>query len=113
MAVIVLLLETYGRPEVRIFISIGSQLTFFPEYILGSIVNYAKELLKPYEDPTLTPPDPSFVLQLPNEVLTGSNLYAVQKIYQGPFQFDVFFESSSAKQKLSCSSSTTSLLESS
>lgn len=56
----------------------------------------------PYEDPTLIPPDPAFVLQLPDEVLTGSNLYAVQKMFDGPFSFDIFFESASAKQKLTC-----------
>ncbi len=29
-------------------------------------------------------------------------MYAVQKIFDGPFEFDVFFESASAKQKLTC-----------
>lgn len=48
------------------------------------------------------PPDPSFILQLPDEVYTGSNLFAVQKIFDATFQFDVFFESGSSKQKLSC-----------
>lgn len=47
------------------------------------------------------PPDPSFVLQLPDEIYTGSNLFAVQKSFEGEFQFDIFFESASAKQKLS------------
>ncbi|KAF8459900.1 glycoside hydrolase family 63 protein [Gautieria morchelliformis] len=49
------------------------------------------------------PPDPSFVLRLPNEVYSGSNLFAVQKIFDGKFQFDIFFESGSAKQKLDAS----------
>jgi mannosyl-oligosaccharide glucosidase len=35
-------------------------------------------------------------------VYTGSNLYAVQKMFEGKFQFDVFFESGSGKQKLNC-----------
>lgn len=51
-----------------------------------------------------TPPDPSFVLQLADEVYMGSNLYAIQKSFEGEFQFDVFFESASSKQKLSCMS---------
>ncbi|EKM55733.1 glycoside hydrolase family 63 protein [Phanerochaete carnosa HHB-10118-sp] len=71
------------------------------EYILSSIVDHAKQAILPYQDSTTTPPDPSFVLQLPDEVFTGSSLYAVQKIFDGSFQFEVFFESASAKQKLS------------
>lgn len=55
-----------------------------------------------YKDTGKGFPDPAFVLQLPDEVYSGSNLFAVQKHYDGPFQFDVLFESASAKQKLSC-----------
>ncbi|KIP04785.1 glycoside hydrolase family 63 protein [Phlebiopsis gigantea 11061_1 CR5-6] len=71
------------------------------EYILSSVINHAKTAISPYQEPGTTPPDPSFVLQLPDEVFTGSTLYAVQKTFDGPFQFDVYFESASAKQKLS------------
>ncbi|EGN96016.1 glycoside hydrolase family 63 protein [Serpula lacrymans var. lacrymans S7.3] len=52
---------------------------------------------------TAKAPDPSFVLQLSDEVYTGSNLYAVQKSFDGEFQFDVFFESQSAAQMLDAS----------
>ncbi|KAJ7273466.1 glycoside hydrolase family 63 protein [Mycena haematopus] len=69
------------------------------EVILQQIIKRAQEILSPYKD--ATPPDPSFVLQLPDEVYTSSNLYAVQKSFDGQFQFDVFFESASSKQKLS------------
>ena len=72
------------------------------DYIVGSIVSHAKEALGPFQDPAIIPPDPSFVLQLPGEILAGSTLYAVQKTFDGPFQFDVFYESTSSKQKLSC-----------
>jgi hypothetical protein len=72
------------------------------DYIIGSIISHAKEAIAPYQDPSVAPPDPSFVLQLPDEVLAGSTLQAVQKTFDGPFQFDVFYESASAKQKLSC-----------
>ncbi|KAG7092230.1 hypothetical protein E1B28_008596 [Marasmius oreades] len=59
-------------------------------------------ILEPYKDPSAgLPPDPSFTLQLPDESYTGSNLHAVQKLFDGEFQFDVFFESVSAKHKLS------------
>ncbi|KAJ7172722.1 glycoside hydrolase [Mycena filopes] len=70
------------------------------ELLLQNIIKRAQEILTPYKD-SPTPPDPSYVLQLPDDVYTGSNLYAVQKSFEGEFQFDVFFESASSKQKLS------------
>ena len=69
------------------------------EIILQQIVKRAQEILSPYKDGN--PPDPSFVLQLPDEVYTASNLYDIQKSFDGEFQLDVFFESARAKQKLS------------
>ncbi|KAJ7940888.1 glycoside hydrolase [Mycena leptocephala] len=69
------------------------------ETILQNIIKRAQEILMAYRDGT--PPDPSFVLQLADEVYMGSNLYAIQKSFEGEFQFDVFFESASSKQKLS------------
>ena len=74
------------------------------EVITQNIVARANGIItnSKYSDPKIGAPDPSFVLQLTDEVYTGSNLYAVQKIFKGDFQFDVFFESGSAKQKLSC-----------
>ena len=72
------------------------------DQILQSVIQTAKAAIEPYENSPIGPPDPSFILRLPNEVFTGSTLYAVQKIFDGPFQFDVFFESASAKQKLTC-----------
>jgi mannosyl-oligosaccharide glucosidase len=47
-------------------------------------------------------PDPSFTLQLSDETFSGSNLFAIQKFFDGKFQFDVFFESRSAHANLSC-----------
>jgi mannosyl-oligosaccharide glucosidase len=46
-------------------------------------------------------PDPSFTLQLSDETLSGNNLLAFQKFFDGKFQFDVFYESRSAQKKLS------------
>ncbi|KAJ7694121.1 glycoside hydrolase family 63 protein [Mycena rosella] len=71
------------------------------ELLLQNIIKRAQEILVAYKDATAGPPDPSFVLQLPDDIYTGSNLYAVQKTFDGEFQFDVFFESASSKQKLS------------
>ena len=71
---------------------------------MGKVQEYAQKLIVNYQDPSRDPPDPSFVLQLPDETLSGSNLYAVQKSFDGPFEFDVFFESASANQPLSCKS---------
>ena len=69
---------------------------------MSSVQQHAQKVIVNYQDPQRGPPDPSFVLQLPDEALSGSNLYAVQKAFDGSFQFDVFFESASAKRKLSC-----------
>lgn len=74
------------------------------EAILQNIIKQAQETLQSYRDPTIGPPDPSFVLQLTDDVYTGSNLYAIQKSFDGEFSFDVFYESGSSKQKLSCKS---------
>ncbi|KAF5386975.1 hypothetical protein D9615_001779 [Tricholomella constricta] len=71
--------------------------------IMKALIDRAREVVAPYQDPATGPPDPSYVLQLPNEVYTGSNLFAVQKLFDGAFQYDVFFESASSKQKLSSS----------
>jgi mannosyl-oligosaccharide glucosidase len=66
---------------------------------MKSIMEHAQAAVASYSD---SPPDPSFVLQLPDDVYSGSNLYAVQKIFDGSFQFDVYFDSGSVKQKLTC-----------
>lgn len=95
--------ETFGKQEVNTYLAYTlKNANWLQEYILASIIQHAKDSIAPYQDSGQTPPDPSFILQLPDEVLTGSNLYAVQKIFDGPFQFDVFFENSKAKQRLTC-----------
>lgn len=45
-------------------------------------------------------PDASFTLQLSDETLSGSNLLAFQKFFDGKFQFDLFYESRSAQKAL-------------
>ncbi|CCM02864.1 uncharacterized protein FIBRA_04976 [Fibroporia radiculosa] len=71
------------------------------EHLIKNILTHGQEVLSPYTESPLGLPDPSFGLQFSDDVYTGSNLYAVQKMFDGPFQFDVFYESASAKQKLS------------
>lgn len=72
------------------------------DVIMPRIIEQAQETLGPYKADEGFP-DPSFVVHLPNDVYSGSNLFAIQKIFNGKFQFDIFFESASAKQKLDCS----------
>jgi mannosyl-oligosaccharide glucosidase len=69
---------------------------------MQNLITKAKEALQPYQDPSGGYPDPSYILQLSDEIYSGSNLFAVQKTFDGPFQFDVFYESASAKEKLDC-----------
>lgn len=69
------------------------------DVIMKSIMDHAQAAVAPFPD---SPPDPSFVLQLPDDVYSSSNLYAVQKFFDGPFQFDIYFDSGSVKQKLTC-----------
>ncbi|KAF9452232.1 glycoside hydrolase family 63 protein [Macrolepiota fuliginosa MF-IS2] len=71
------------------------------DHILKEIVDRARDVVQPYKDPQVGLPHASWLLQLPDDVYTGSNLFAFQKSFDGPFQFDVFYESASAKQKLS------------
>lgn len=71
-----------------------------PDKLMAALLKHAQEVIQPYQDPAGGAPDPSFVLQLPDEVYSSSNLYAIQKSFDGEFQFDVFFDSASAKQKL-------------
>ena len=79
-----------------------NQIDCCEDHIVQNIIQHAQGVIAPYRDPGVGTPDPSFVLQLSDEVYSGSTLYGVQKFFDGPFQFDVFYESASAKQKLTC-----------
>ncbi|KAL0947197.1 hypothetical protein HGRIS_013317 [Hohenbuehelia grisea] len=79
------------------------RLIFFTDVIMNNLIKRAQEIIEPYKNPTVGPPDPSYILQVSDEIYSNSNLYAFQKSFDGPFQFDVFYESASAKQKLSSS----------
>ncbi|TFL06922.1 glycoside hydrolase [Pterulicium gracile] len=70
------------------------------ETILENIISHASPILKEYQDPKASPPDPAFTLQLSDETYSNSNLYAIQKFFEGSFQFDVLYDSGSSNQKL-------------
>jgi hypothetical protein len=95
-------LVIYGKPKVLLLNYPPCPTNYVTEVIIQNIIERGGPIVKKYVDPTIGPPEPSFVLQLSDDVYTGSNLYAVQKMFEGKFQFDVFFESGSGKQKLSC-----------
>lgn len=96
-------LEMFGKPEVCGLLLIFPSTDYMcKDHILKELVERAREAVQPYRDPQVGLPHPSWILQLPDDVYTGSNLFAFQKSFDGPFQFDVLYESASAKQKLSC-----------
>ncbi|KAF9232974.1 mannosyl oligosaccharide glucosidase-domain-containing protein [Melanogaster broomeanus] len=61
------------------------------EFIMQSLLKRAAPIAEQYRQAERAP-DPSFILQLPDETVTASNLFAVQKFFEGEFEFDVFFE---------------------
>jgi mannosyl-oligosaccharide glucosidase len=69
---------------------------------MDQIFARTNEILEPFrsQDYKGKVPSPAFTLQVSNSIQTGSNLFAVQKTFDGPFQFDVFYESVSANHKL-------------
>lgn len=56
------------------------------ENIQSMIERYTKENL----------PDPALTLALPNEIRYGSNLYAIQKTYEAPFELEIYFDGDGA-----------------
>jgi hypothetical protein len=70
--------------------------------ILQKALEVGQAIFPEYENPETGLPDLAFVLKLPDETLMSSNLYAVQKMLEGPFQFDVYYESGSGKHHLDC-----------
>ncbi|KIJ27409.1 glycoside hydrolase family 63 protein [Sphaerobolus stellatus SS14] len=73
------------------------------DVVMSKLITLAQSNIESYRKAENGYPDPSFVLRLPNEVYSGSNLFAIQKTFDGKFQFDIFFESDSVKQKLDSS----------
>ncbi|KAG6376058.1 glycoside hydrolase [Boletus reticuloceps] len=69
------------------------------DFIMQSILKHAGPIAEQYPQADRVP-DASFILQLPDETVSASNLFAVQKFFDGEFQFDVFFDSASSHKKL-------------
>jgi len=70
------------------------------EVIIQEIASNAQKAAQDFKQGDLVP-EPSFTLQLSDETLSGSNLLAFQKFFDGEFQFDVFYESRSGQKDLS------------
>lgn len=73
-----------------------------PEYIMEDVFARAGKILEPFksQENQGNVPSPAFSLQVSNVIQPESNLYAIQKTFNGPFQFDIFYESASANHKL-------------
>ncbi|KAG8897713.1 Processing alpha glucosidase I [Tulasnella sp. 403] len=67
--------------------------------ITNAIVTQAQAIVERFKDRGL--PFPSLVLTLPDEKPPKANFYAIQKMVEGEFSFDVYFESGSAGHQLS------------
>jgi mannosyl-oligosaccharide glucosidase len=91
-----------GKPEVRTFkLYPGSSAKPWQnslDLILKTVVQAVRPLLEEYKPEDL--PEPAFLLTLSNEVYSGANLIAIQKAFEGPFSFDIYYDSASVKQKL-------------
>ncbi|KAG8896382.1 Processing alpha glucosidase I, partial [Tulasnella sp. 417] len=71
------------------------------DIVYKAIIDFVTPKLPHYKNSGLQYPEPGLLLTLPDDVLNGSNFYALQKTYDGEFSFDVFFESGSSESKLS------------
>ena len=91
-----------AKSRFRVEYPVHSMLSSTPEYIMDQIFARTNEILEPFRSPEHRGkvPSPSLTLQVSNSIQPGSNLFAVQKTFSGPFQFDVFYESASANHKL-------------
>ncbi|GAA6060932.1 hypothetical protein JCM10212_003840 [Sporobolomyces blumeae] len=78
---------------------------------LNAIVTRSRELLPSYGQDNLL--DPGILLTLPNEARYGANLFGFQKVYEGTWAVDIFFDSKSAPAKLDELSLSTALAASS
>ena len=85
----------------RPLFALGKESQRETELIIQQLVQNAGKAVEGITDMTRAP-DPSFTLQLSDETYSGSNLLAVQKFFDGKFQFDVFFESRSAHANMNC-----------
>ncbi|CCO28040.1 mannosyl-oligosaccharide glucosidase [Rhizoctonia solani AG-1 IB] len=92
--------RTAGKTHVVGAVAPPGQVWQAKDILLKNIIDHATTVIKPFNEDKQNPPDPAFVLELEDEVLSGSNLYAIQKTFNGPFSFDVYYQSGSAGTKL-------------
>ena len=98
--------ETYGRRKVSGYtpvsgVTLGKTAHHErTELIIQELAQNVGKVVQGFKQTDLVP-DPSFTLQLSDETLSGSNLLAFQKFFDGEFQFDIFYESRSAQKALS------------
>ncbi|QRV86063.1 glycoside hydrolase family 63 protein [Ceratobasidium sp. AG-Ba] len=101
--------HTAGKTHVAGLPVPAGQVWQAKEVLLKRLIDNAQELIKPWNDQQQLLPDASFVLSLPDEVLSGANLYAVQKTFEGSFSFDVYYQSASANTQIDAESVSTGL----
>ena len=72
------------------------------DLLLQDIISNAQGHLQKYGQENL--PDPAILFSLNNQFRYGSNLFALQKTYEGAFTVDVFYDSieSPVTSKLDC-----------
>ena len=75
---------------------------FSLEFIQSALVSKAKVLLEQYKTNGEGYPDPSFAIQFPDDVYLNSNFYAIQKTFDGPFQFDIIYQNQDTQQTIDC-----------
>ncbi|KAG9010083.1 Processing alpha glucosidase I [Tulasnella sp. JGI-2019a] len=73
------------------------------EMINKAIMDFAMPLATKYQEKQQGLPEPAFLLTLPDDVTSGSNVYAIQKQFEGEFTFDIFYESASGEHHLDAS----------
>lgn len=68
--------------------------------IYKAIMDFATPIATKYQEQQTSLPEPAFLLALPDDVISGSNVYAIQKQFEGEFTFDIFYESASGGHQL-------------
>lgn len=90
-----------GERQVHTHSTLNKAADHGTELIMKDVAQNAEKAIKDVNAANNFAPDPSFTLQLSDETLSGSNLLAFQKFFDGKFQFDIFYESRSAQNNLS------------
>ncbi|KAG8861996.1 Processing alpha glucosidase I [Tulasnella sp. 330] len=73
------------------------------DMIYKAILEFAMPIATKYQEQQKSLPEPAFLLALPDDITSGSNIYAIQKQFEGEFTFDIFYESASGGHRLDAS----------